>query len=115
MSLLDYGWLYALHARSSIERGKLWQAEYMLSLVRDQVLAAACVRHGLPWREARGMDRLPAEEKRRLEAALVRSLDPGELRRALKAVIDCLAAEIEHADPVLAKRIVPALRELAGS
>jgi len=115
MSLLDYGWLYALHARSSIERGKVWQAEYMLSLVRDQVLAAACVRHGLPWREARGMDRLPAEEKRRLEAALVRSLDPGELRRALKAVIDCLAAEIEHADPVLAKRIVPALRELAGS
>lgn len=114
MSLLDYGWLYALHARSSIERGKVWQAEYMIGMVRDQVLAAACVRHGLPWREARGTDGLPSEEKHRLEAALVRSLDPGELRRALKAVIDCLVLEVEHADPALAKRIEPALRELAG-
>ena len=114
MSLLDYGWLYALHARSSIERRKVWQAEYMLGMVRDQVLAAACVRHGLPWREGRGMDRLPGEEKHRLEATLARSLDPGELRRALKGVIDCLAAEFEHADPVLAKRIGPVLRELAG-
>src|SRR5207237_2391454 len=86
MSLLDYGWLYALHARSSIQRGKVWQAEYMIGMVRDQVLAAACVRFGLPWREARGMDRLPAEERHRLEAALVRSLEPGELRRALTAV-----------------------------
>jgi hypothetical protein len=115
MSLLDYGWLYALHARSSIERGKVWQAEYMLGMVRDQVLAAACVRHGLPWREARGMDLLPAEEKRRFEGALARSLDPDELRRALRAVIESLVAEIEHADPVLAKRIEPALRELAGT
>jgi len=113
-SLLDYGWLYALHARSSIERGKVWQAEYMIGMVRDQVLAAACVRHGLPWREARGMDRLPSEEKHRLEAALVRSLEPAELRRALKAVIDCLAAEIERDDPALARRLEPALREVAG-
>ena len=112
MSLLDYGWLYALHARSSIQRGKVWQAEYMIGMVRDQVLAAACVRFGLPWREARGMDRLPAEEKHRLEAALVRSLEPVELRRALKAVTDCLVDEIEHADPALARRIEPALREL---
>jgi hypothetical protein len=113
-SLLDYGWLYALHARSSIERGKVWQAEYMIGMVRDQVLAAACVRHGLPWREARGMDRLPGEEKHRLEAALVRSLEPDELRRALEAVIECLAAELELADPALAKRIEAALREVAG-
>jgi predicted nucleotidyltransferase len=114
-SLLDYAWLYALHARSSIERGKVWQAEYMIGMIRDQVLAAACVRHGLPWREARGIDRLPAEEKHRFEAALVRSLDTGELRRALRAAVDCLVEEIELADPALAKRIEPPLRELAGA
>ncbi len=114
MSLLDYGWLYALHARSSIERGRVWQAEYMLGMVRDQVLAAACVRHGLPWREARGMDRLPGDEKHRFEAALARSLDPGELRRALKAVIDCLVDEIAQADAKLAARIEPVLKELAA-
>jgi len=114
-SLLDYAWLYALHARSSIARGKVWQAEYMIGMTRDQVFAAACVRHGLPWREARGMDRLPGEEKHRFEAALVRSVEAGELRRALRAAVDCLVAEIELADPALAKRIGPALRELAGA
>jgi predicted nucleotidyltransferase len=114
MSLLDYGWLYALHARSCIERGKVWQAEYMLGMVRNQVLAAACLRHGLAWREGRGFDQLPGEEKLRLEAAIVRSLDPGELRRALKVAVESLAAEIEHAEPRLAERIGPALREVAG-
>ena len=86
----------------------------MLGMARDQVLAAACVRHGLPWREARGMDRLPGEEKHRLEATLARSLDPGELRRALKAVIGCLVDEIALADAKLAARIAPVLKELAG-
>jgi len=114
MSLLDYGWLYALHARSSIERGKVWQAEYMISLVRDQVIAAACVRHGLPAREGRGVDRLPQNEKQRFESALVRSLEPAELRRAMQSAIDCLMDEVSHVDASLAARIEPALRELAG-
>lgn len=38
--LIGMGWLYALHVRSSIARGRVWQAEYMLSAMRDQVLAA---------------------------------------------------------------------------
>jgi predicted nucleotidyltransferase len=113
MSLLDYGWLYALHARSSIERGKVWQAEYMISLIRDQVIAASCVRHGLPAREGRGVDRLPQNEKQRFEVALVRSLEPAELRRAMRAAIDCLVDEVSHVDARLAARIEPALKELA--
>src|SRR5262249_20322206 len=39
--LIGMGWLHALHARSSIARGRAWQAEYMISGVRDQVLALA--------------------------------------------------------------------------
>jgi hypothetical protein len=113
-SLLDYGWLYALHARSSIERGKVWQAEYMISLIRDQAIAAACLRHGLPAREGRGVDRLPQDEKQRFEGALVRSLEPAELRLAMRVAIDCLVGEIARADAKLATRIEPALRELAG-
>ena len=112
MSLLDLGWLYAVHARSCIARGKVWQAEYMIHYVRDQAMAAACVRHGLPAREGRGMDRLPAGEKEPFEAALARSLDPSELRRALKAAIHCLVDEIAHADVDLARRIGPVLQEL---
>ena len=114
MSLLDYGWLYALHARSCIERGKVWQAEYMVSQIRDQVIAAACVRHGLPAREGRGVDRLPQNEKQRFEGALVRSLEPAELRRAMRAAIGCLVDEFSQVDPRLAARIEPVLMELAG-
>ena len=115
LSLLDYGWLYALHARSSIERGKVWQAEYMISLVRDQVLAAACVRHGLVWREGRGMDKLPVEERARFAGAIVRSLEAKELRRALAVAIDCLVGEIGVVDAPLAARLEPALRELVAT
>lgn len=115
ISLLDYAWLYAIHARSCIERGKPWQAEYMVHMVRDQVLAAACVRHGLVWREGRGMDRLPDGEKKRLEGALARSLEPAELRRALGVAVDCLVSELQLADPALAGRLEPALREIGGA
>src|SRR5262245_6756212 len=59
--LIGMAWLYALHVRSSLARGKLTQAEYMVSAMRDQVLALACVRFGLPAREGRGVDQLPAE------------------------------------------------------
>ena len=57
--LVGMGWVYALHARSSIARGRAWQAEYMISGVRDHVLALACLRHGVPAVQGRGMDRLP--------------------------------------------------------
>ncbi len=34
-------WHHALHARASIGRGRLWQAEYWIGAVRDLVLALA--------------------------------------------------------------------------
>ena len=44
--LIGMAWLYALHVRSSIARSRLLQAEYMLSGMRDNVLAMMCERHG---------------------------------------------------------------------
>ena len=73
--LIGMGWLYALHARSSIARGKFWQAEYMVSGVRDHALALACVRHGLSAVHGRGMDELPAEVAAGFEGALVGRLE----------------------------------------
>src|SRR5437867_2684022 len=73
-SLVGYGWLYALHVRSSLARERLWQAEYMVSAMRDQVLALACLRHGLPAREGRGTDLLPEDVRRPLEDSLVRRI-----------------------------------------
>jgi hypothetical protein len=112
-SLIGYGWLYALHARASIHRGKLWQGEYMLSAVRDHVLALACRRRGLPAAQGRGMDLLPAEIRKPLEAALVRSLEPEELRRAFRVVIEGLLREVREVDAALAERIEGPLLDLS--
>ena len=113
-ALIGMGWLYALHVRSSIERGRVWQAEYMLSAMRDQVLALACLRHGLPAVEGRGIDRLPSEATAAAAAGLVRSLEAAELRRAFGVVTEALVAEIERADTGLAERLAVPLRELTG-
>src|SRR6185437_8623673 len=102
---IGMAWLYALHARSSIARGKVWQAEYMVSGLRDHVLALACLRHGLSTAHGRGFDRLPAEVLATFGGAVVRSLDREELARAFRAAVDLLAGEIRWADAGLAERI----------
>jgi hypothetical protein len=111
--IVGLAWLYALHARSAIARGKLLQAEYMVSGIRDHVLSLACIRHGLPPAQARGIDQLPPEESARLDAALVRAIDAAEVSRAFAAAVSCLVDETAHADSALAERLAPVLRELA--
>ena len=110
--MICWGWLYAIHARSCIARKKWWQAEYMISGIRDQVLALACVRHALPASEGRGIDALPREVLAPLEAALVRGPTHDELTGALRAAVDGLLRETAFVDPSLASRIDPAMREL---
>jgi hypothetical protein len=110
--LIGWAWLYALHARSSIARKRWWQAEYMISGMRDQVLALACLRHGLPAREGRGMDRLPAEVGAPLEETLVRSLDQHECLRAFRAATAGLIREIQAVNQDLAAKLEPTLQAL---
>jgi predicted nucleotidyltransferase len=112
--LIGYAWLYALHARSCIRRGRLWQGEYMISGVRDHVLALACRRHNLPAVQGRGMDRLPADVRKPLEAALVRTLEPDELKRAFGVIVDGLLSEVRQFDMALAARINGPLLELSA-
>jgi len=87
------GWLYALRARSSIARRRVWQAEYMVSATRDQVLALACLRHGVPAVQGRGIDSLPPEATVAVAPAIVRALDILELKRAFAAVTEALLVE----------------------
>jgi hypothetical protein len=110
--LIGFGWLHALHARSCLERGKTWQAEYMISGVRDHALALACIRHGLPAVQGLGMDRLPRDVRVRFQSALVATLEPSELRRAFAAAMDGLLSEIRHADHDLGTRLEEPLMEL---
>lgn len=109
--LIDLAWLHALHARSSIERGRGWQAEYMISRVREYTLALACLRHGVSAVEGRGLDQLPADVTRPFEATLVR--EPSDAGRAFHAVTELFIGEIEHVDADLAQRLAPLLREIS--
>jgi predicted nucleotidyltransferase len=109
--LIDLAWLHALHARSSIERGRGWQAEYMIGRVREYALALACLRHGVPAVEGRGLDQLPASVTAPFEATLLRGLEDGG--RAFRAVTELLIGEIERVDDELAGRLAPLLRELS--
>jgi hypothetical protein len=112
--LIGMAWLYALHARSALARRRLWQAEYMISGLRDHALALSCVRLGLPAAHGRGMDQLPAEVAAPFENTLVGRLDAGEMARAFAAAIAGLRREIEAADAELARKLGDTLLELAA-
>ena len=68
-----FGWgvIYALYARTCIERGRIWQAEHYVGAVRDHALSLACLREGRPAVQARGYDDLSAETLARFEDAHV--------------------------------------------
>jgi len=113
--LIGLSWLHALHARSAIARGRLWQAEYMISGVRDHALALAAIRHGLPAAHARGIHGLPDGVAAPFEESLVRALDIAELSRAFRAAISGLLGEIEQVDQALAERLQATLRSLSDA
>ena len=110
--LIGLAWVYLLHVRSSIARGKLWQAEYMLSTARNYVLAFASLWRGFDHREGRGMDQLPQSLKDSLANSFVSRLDPAELSRAFDLVVDALLAEVGDVDPSLLSRLSPVLNDL---
>lgn len=110
--LVGLAWVHALHVRSSLARGRVWQAEYMLGQVRDHVLALACLRHALPTSEGRGWDDLPESVTSPLQAAFVRFLDVAELRRAFGVTMAALHTEIRLLAPALADQLAGPLTTL---
>ena len=112
--LLGYAVHHALRARFCIERGRLWQAEYWISAVRDYALSLACRRRGLPAQYGRGFDALPDSVRRAAADGLVRSVNRGELLRALNRAIDLLLNETEETQE-LARTVEPALRQLGAA
>jgi hypothetical protein len=109
--MIGFGWLYVVNTRTAIQRGRVWQAEHFISALRDQTLALACVRLGEPHAYARGVDRLPREVLAPYADALIASLDPAELWRALTVATELFLGEVAEADPSLAERLREPLRE----
>lgn len=110
--LIGTAWLYALHVRSSIARARLWEAEFMLRGMRDQVLALACLRYNVNAHQGRGIDDLPLQLRNEFAECLVRSLDGTELKRANAATLKALCNEIKFADGELWKSLQEPLRVL---
>ena len=111
---IGLAWHHVLHARSYIERGKLWGAEYWISSLRDETLALACLRLGEETADARGFHRLPATLTEPMAETLVRSLDEAELRRALRVAIAYFLNEVEVWDPDLYALLKPTLQEVGA-
>jgi hypothetical protein len=110
--IIGLAWLYALHARTCIARQKHWQAEYMISGIRDNAFSLASIRHGLPAIHGRGWDQLPKSITNSFAGALVRHLETTELVRAFQAAVSALLPEIRNHDEVLAGRLEAPLTHL---
>jgi hypothetical protein len=108
-------WLYALHVRSTLARGRLLQADYMLSRMRDEMLALACMRFGVTASQGRGFDDLPDKDKHEFLSCYPCSVTAAELRRAFEATMEALLLEIRYQNGELLGRIEPTLREVASS
>jgi len=112
--LIGMAWLYALHVRSSIARSRLLQAEYMLSGMRDNVLALMCQRQGIAAVQGRGLDDLAEEQKARAAECLARSLEPVELKRAFRLTVDALLEEVRCTDSSLATKLESTLNRMVN-
>jgi predicted nucleotidyltransferase len=112
--LIGMGWLHALHARSAIARGRLWQACMMLDDTRDMVISLACVRHAENAHHGRGVDRLPTAFLQSLERARARSVEFNELRRSLAGTLNLLHHEATRLRPNVARQIAEPLAVLAS-
>lgn len=97
--LIGMGWLYAVHVRSSIARGRHLQALHMLNGMREQLTSLLCLRADLEPDQARGVDDLPWEVKDRLVATVAHGIEPGELVRVLTGLTQLLADQIEDSGP----------------
>lgn len=111
---IDMGWLYALHVRSSIERGRGWQAEHMLGGLRNAVLTLMCLRHGVPAGQGRGLHLLPEDATKSALATLVGSLQDEELRRAFEVAVRLLLQEAAHVDAKVATALKDPLEAMVG-
>jgi len=110
--MIGMAWLYALHARSSIGRGRGLQALSMLNCMREQIISLACLRSGLAPDHCRGVDDLPAPTRQQLLQTIVRGTEAAELCRVFAHLTELLLAEAGLIDHELADRLRPVLLEL---
>jgi len=60
--IIGQGWLYLIHARSYLARGRYWQTRLMLEEVRNRIFMLACLRNEIAYNKGKGIDLLPVQE-----------------------------------------------------
>ena len=113
--LIGMAWLYGLHVRSSVARGRLLQAEYMLGAMRNQVLALACLRSEVPTSDGRGFDNLAESYRSDILQCYPSQIDARELCLAFGRLTIMLLSEIRAVDTHLADAIAPTLTEIVAA
>lgn len=103
--LHGWAWHHVLHANSALHRGRLWQAEFWISALRDHIITMKCVHHGLQSAHGRGADQLPQSELEELETTLIKALDASQMRVSLNRTAQLLISEIGRSNAVLAESI----------
>jgi hypothetical protein len=110
--LIGMAWLYALHVRSSLARGRALQTEYMLSGMRNHVFELICLRCRVISNQGRGLDDLPPSERDTAAGCIPHSLEPQELKRAFQNTVRGLLKEIHQVDPELEGRLSAPLKSM---
>jgi predicted nucleotidyltransferase len=108
------GVVQAIHGSRCIDRARYWQAEQAISQVRECALSLACLQHGLEPKYGRGFDDLPPDTLAPVAATLVASVEPEQLRAALKSAVELLLGQAAAAGE-LASRIERDLRALSNA
>lgn len=98
-------WLYALHSRSAVVRGRTWQAVMMLDHLRDQVLTLACLRLGFNAYDGREADLLPRSLLDAHARARATTTAREELTRSHVALMALLGDEVALYDRELELRL----------
>ena len=112
-SAVRMGWLYALHVRAALGRGRWWQASWMLESFRDVVVALYCRRFDLPASEGRGVDRLPAALLDGLAHSHPSGVEPDQLWASLDVLVGLLLEEAERHGVQVSDDLAGVLVELA--
>lgn len=115
MSHVRMAWLYALHVRSALARGRSWQAVWMLEGIRNRLISLYCLRHGLATHEGRGVDALPGPVQVELAMTLAVSTDHADLCRIFRVLVTLLLAEIDGQVLPVPAGLDQALDELVAS
>lgn len=107
------GWLYALHARSALGRGRCWQALWMLESIRNVVVGLYCRRLDLPPSEGRGVDRLPPALLDGLARSHPSSVQPDQLWATFAILVGLLLEEAERHTVQVSDDLARVIVELA--